>query len=124
MSTQSRREFLVTTAAGAAAAAFLPCISRAAESAGTIPTRPFGKTGVKVSILGLGGWHIGIQKDTEESHRLVRTAIDAGINFLDNSIDYNEGQSEIRMGVAIKARRDKVFVMTKHNFWRQKKRAP
>jgi len=78
--------------------------------------RPFGKTGVKVSQLGLGGWHIGIQKEVSESYRLIRTAMDAGINFLDNSNDYNEGQSEIRMGEAIKGRRDKVFLMTKHNF--------
>jgi len=87
-----------------------------------MPLRDFGKTGVKVSQLGLGGWHIGIQKERSESHRLIRTAMDAGVNFLDNSIDYNEGQSELRMGEAIKGRRDKVFLMTKHNF-RDKKSA-
>lgn len=84
--------------------------------------RSFGKTGVKVSQLGLGGWHIGIQKDRAESLRLIRTAMDAGVTFLDNSIDYNEGQSEIRMGEAIQGRRDQVFLMTKHNF-RDKKSA-
>ena len=84
--------------------------------------RPFGKTGVKVSQLGLGGWHIGIQKERAESIRLIQTALDAGINFLDNSIDYNEGQSELRMGEAIQGRRDRVFLMTKHNF-RDKKSA-
>jgi aryl-alcohol dehydrogenase-like predicted oxidoreductase len=87
-----------------------------------MPMRTFGKTGVKVSQLGLGGWHIGIQKDRAESIRLIQTAMDAGINFLDNSIDYNEGQSELRMGEAIKGRRDQVFLMTKHNF-RDKKSA-
>lgn len=87
-----------------------------APSGGVIPRRPFGRTGVEVSILGLGGWHIGIQKEPAESHRLIRTAMDAGINFLDNSNDYNDGQSEIRMGEAIQGRRDQVFLMTKHNY--------
>ena len=126
MSTQSRREFLGTTLGGAAAAAaavhLLPAEGRAAESSGGMPMRSFGKTGVKVSQLGLGGWHIGIQKERSESHRLIRMAMDHGVNFLDNSIDYNEGQSELRMGEAIKGRRDQVFLMTKHNF-RDKKSA-
>ena len=78
--------------------------------------RAFGKTGVKVSQLGLGGWHIGVQKTPAESHRLIHLAMDHGVNFLDNSIDYNEGQSELRMGEAIQGRRDRVFLMTKHNF--------
>jgi aryl-alcohol dehydrogenase-like predicted oxidoreductase len=122
MNIQSRREFLTTTLSGAAAAAVLPSLAVAAESAGEIPKRAFGRTGVSVSILGLGGWHIGVQKEKAESIRLIQTAMDAGVNFLDNSNDYNEGQSEIRMGEAIKGRRDKVFVMTKHNF-RDKKSA-
>lgn len=87
-----------------------------APSGGIIPRRAFGRTGVEVSILGLGGWHVGIQKEPAESHRLIRTAMDAGINFLDNSNDYNDGQSEIRMGEAIQGRRDQVFLMTKHNY--------
>jgi aryl-alcohol dehydrogenase-like predicted oxidoreductase len=124
MSTQTRRDFLITAASGTAAAALLPSMLQAADSSSKdgIAKRPFGKTGVNVSILGLGGWHIGIQKEVEESYRLIRTAMDAGVNFLDNSIDYNEGQSELRMGAAIKGRRDQVFVMTKHNF-RDKKSA-
>jgi aryl-alcohol dehydrogenase-like predicted oxidoreductase len=77
-----------------------PCF---AAKAGDIPRRKLGRTGLKVSIIGLGGWHIGIQKDPAESVRLIQTAIDGGINFLDNSWDYNDGQSEIRMGKAIKA---------------------
>ncbi len=121
MSGQTRREFIARTTIGAATAGLLsPRVAQAAE--GEIARRPFGKTGVNVSILGLGGWHVGTQKDPAESHRLIRTAIDAGVNFLDNSIDYNEGQSEIRMGEAIKDIRDQVFVMTKHNF-RDKKSA-
>ena len=126
MSTQSRREFLGTTLGGAAAAAaavhLLPAEGRAAESSGGMPMRSFGKTGVKVSQLGLGGWHIGIQKERSESHRLIHMAMDHGVNFLDNSLDYNEGQSEIRMGEAINGWRDQVFLMTKHNF-RDKKSA-
>jgi len=126
MNTQSRREFLRTTVGGAFAAAtaahLMPAVGRAAQSAGGMPMRPFGKTGVKVSQLGLGGWHIGIQKERAESLRLIRMAMEEGITFLDNSIDYNEGQSELRMGEAIQGRRDQVFLMTKHNF-RDKKSA-
>ena len=122
MSGQTRREFIARTTIGTAAASLLPQFVAGAAFEGDIPQRPFGKTGVNVSILGLGGWHIGVQEDRSESHRLIQTAIDAGVNFLDNSIDYNEGQSEIRMGEAIKGQREKVFVMTKHNF-RDKKSA-
>lgn len=125
MNTQTRREFIGTALGGAVATVatpLWPLVSHAAEAAGEMPMRTFGKTGVKVSQLGLGGWHIGIQKETAESIRLIHMAMDHGVNFLDNSIDYNEGQSEIRMGEAIKGRRDKVFLMTKHNF-RDKKSA-
>lgn len=83
---------------------------------GTIPKRPLGKTGEEVSILGLGGFHIGMQSLTEaESQRLMHTAFDAGITFLDNAWEYNAGISEMRMGLAIKSwrNRDELFVMTK-----------
>lgn len=116
MKAQSRRQFLRATVGGVAAISVLPAVPGAARAAEGMPLRSFGKTGVKVSQLGLGGWHIGIQKDKEESLRLIRTAMDAGVNFLDNSIDYNEGQSELRMGEAIQGKRDSVFLMTKHNF--------
>jgi aryl-alcohol dehydrogenase-like predicted oxidoreductase len=122
MNSQSRREFLSRAVGGAAAVTVLSSVSFGAEGADVIPMRPFGKSGVRVSILGLGGWHIGVQKEKAESIRLIHTALDNGINFLDNSNDYNEGQSEIRMGEAIRGRRDKVFLMTKHNF-RDKKSA-
>jgi len=123
MNPQTRRQFLSRTVGGATAAvAILPRLTQAQESANAIPRRPFGKTGVAVSILGLGGWHIGIQEDRSESHRLIRTAMDAGVNFLDNSNDYNDGQSELRMGEALQGRREQVFLMTKHNF-RDKKSA-
>ncbi len=79
-----------------------------------IPYRALGSTGEQVSLIGLGGFHIGVQPTEDESVRLIRTAIDAGVNFMDNSWDYNEGASEIRMGMALRdGYRDKVFLMTK-----------
>jgi aryl-alcohol dehydrogenase-like predicted oxidoreductase len=78
-----------------------------------IPTRPFGRTGERVSILGLGGWHIGVPPTDAAAVRMVHHAIDAGITFLDNAWDYNDGLSETRMGKAIADRRDRVFLMTK-----------
>src|SRR5438093_11213908 len=65
--------------------------------------RELGKTGEKVSAIGVGGWHLGLRPvDEALAIRIVRTAIDAGINFLDNCWDYNEGASEIRMGKALR----------------------
>ena len=84
-----------------------------ATSSASVPTRPFGRTGIPVSIMALGGWHIGVPKTEREATRLVHAAIDGGITFMDNAWDYNEGVSEIRMGKAIADRRDKVFLMTK-----------
>ena len=78
-----------------------------------IPTRPFGRTGERVSVLGLGGWHVGVPKTDRAAVRLIHAAIDAGITFLDNAWDYNDGLSETRMGQAIVDRRDRVFLMTK-----------
>ncbi len=76
--------------------------------------RPLGRTGVSVSIVGLGGAHIGRQQDASESVRIIRAAIDAGVTFLDNSWDYNDGQSELRMGAALRdGYRERVFLMTK-----------
>jgi predicted aldo/keto reductase-like oxidoreductase len=83
------------------------------RSAAEIPRRPFGTSGETVSILGLGGWHLGVPKTDRDAVRLVHEAIDAGINFLDNAWDYNDGVSESRMGRAIADRRDRVFLMTK-----------
>src|SRR5467141_5083856 len=77
--------------------------------------RQLGSTGEKVSAIGLGGWHLGLkQVDEPLSIQIVRTAIDRGINFLDNCWDYHEGISEIRMGKALRdGYRSKVFLMTK-----------
>jgi aryl-alcohol dehydrogenase-like predicted oxidoreductase len=77
--------------------------------------RTLGRTGERVSAIGLGGWHIGFKtlNDADSVH-LIRSAIDRGITFLDNSWDYNEGASETRMGKALRdGYRDKVFLMTK-----------
>jgi aryl-alcohol dehydrogenase-like predicted oxidoreductase len=77
--------------------------------------RTLGKTGEKVSAIGVGGWHLGLKHvDEQLAIRIVRSAIDQGINFMDNSWDYNEGESEKRMGKALRdGYRDKAFVMTK-----------
>src|SRR5258708_35041498 len=80
-----------------------------------MPYRQLGRTGERVSAIGLGGWHLGLKTVTEDlSIRIIRAAIDRGINFLDNSWDYNEGASEIRMGKALRdGYRQKAFLMTK-----------
>lgn len=80
-----------------------------------LPFRVLGTTGEKVSAIGLGGFHLGKAELKEsESIRIIRTAIDGGINFLDNCWDYNEGRSEIRMGKALcDGYRERVFLMTK-----------
>ncbi len=108
-----RRGFLksAATVAGAAAA------GRFAHGAagGTVPTRPLGRTGERVSCIGMGGFHIGQAKLSDaDSIQLIRQAIDRGITFLDNCWDYNNGLSEERMGNALAdGYRNKVFLMTK-----------
>ncbi|HEV2073538.1 MAG TPA: aldo/keto reductase, partial [Thermomicrobiales bacterium] len=79
-----------------------------------IPTRPFGGTGDQVSILGLGGAHIG-KPSEDEAIRIVHEAIDAGVTFLDNAWEYNERESERRMGKALAqgGYRARAFLMTK-----------
>lgn len=85
------------------------------SSASDIPRRTLGRTGERVSAIGLGGWHLGFESlDEAESLRIIRTAIDRGITFLDNSWDYNDGASEVRMGKALRdGYRDRAFLMTK-----------
>lgn len=77
--------------------------------------RTLGSTGEKVSAIGIGGWHLSLEHvDEDLSLRIVRTAIDRGINFMDNSWDYNDGESERRMGKALgDGYRERVFLMTK-----------
>jgi predicted aldo/keto reductase-like oxidoreductase len=84
------------------------------ESRSGIPYRTLGRTKEKVSIIGLGGYHLGKQADPQESIRIIRTGLDEGINFLDNCWDYNGGESEIRMGKALgDGYRQKAFLMSK-----------
>jgi aryl-alcohol dehydrogenase-like predicted oxidoreductase len=78
-----------------------------------IPLRPLGATGVMVSALGLGGYHIGKMTSEREALRVVHAAIDAGITFMDNAWEYHEGRAETIMGKAIADRRERVFLMTK-----------
>jgi predicted aldo/keto reductase-like oxidoreductase len=82
---------------------------------GSMIYRTLGRTGERVSAIGMGGFHIGQPKlSDDDSIKLIRAAIDGGINFMDNSWDYNKGQSEVRMGKALKdGYRQKVFLMTK-----------
>jgi len=84
------------------------------ERRGEMIVRPLGRTGEKISVIGLGGHHIGRAQSEEESIRLIRTAIDRGITFMDNCWDYHNGRSEIWMGTALRdGYRGKVFLMTK-----------
>jgi len=80
---------------------------------GEIPRRPFGRTGIQISILGIGGHHLGDLTSLEKAVRLVHEALDAGINFCDNCWEYYNGRTEDWMGRALKGRRDRVFLMTK-----------
>jgi uncharacterized protein len=119
----TRRRFLETTVgttvASAMAGTLLASASTHAPGAvvdvrNGVPYRTLGNTGEKVSSVGLGGYHIGMQRDEQESIRIIRTALDEGINFLDNCWDYNGGASEIRMGKALQdGYRQKAFLMTK-----------
>jgi uncharacterized protein len=110
-SSVNRREFIGMTAASLLVAGKLSGDTKLTNG---IPYRTLGRTGEKVSLIGLGGYHLGSQSDPEESIRIIRTGIDAGINFLDNCWDYNGGESELRMGKALRdGYRQKAFLMTK-----------
>ena len=117
----NRREFLGKATLGIAATTVgVPLLEQAvsapppAAGEGEMPYRTLGRSGEKVSLVGLGGYHIGAQKDEAESIRIIRTAVDKGINFLDNCWDYNHGESEVRMGKALRdGYRKRVFLMTK-----------
>jgi predicted aldo/keto reductase-like oxidoreductase len=81
---------------------------------GGLPVRTLGKTGLKVSIIGFGGGH-SVRPDIDEQMtvRLIQTAIEAGVTFMDNAWEYHQGEAERRMGLALKGRRDQVTLMTK-----------
>ena len=116
----NRREFLKNSSlvAGAVVAHQLGleqlACAATAERRGAMLYRKLGSTGEEISILGLGGAHIGRQPDAKESIRIIQAAIERGITFMDNSWDYNDGDSEKRMGKALQGGyRNKVFLMTK-----------
>jgi uncharacterized protein len=116
-----RRDFLKTATAATVGTA-LPATPQTAQSNSPIKRpeslnmiyRELGTTGERVSAIGMGGYHLGKQKEATESIQLMHAGIDRGITFLDNCWDYNEGISEIRMGQALRnGYRQKVFLMTK-----------
>ena len=116
MTDSDRREFLKTTAAGMALAGIGSHVLAAQEnSSDGLPKRPLGKTGEKVSIVCLGGWHIGAIEE-KDAIAIMHEAIDQGLTFFDNAWDYHDGGSEEVMGkaLAMDGRRDKVFLMTKN----------
>jgi aryl-alcohol dehydrogenase-like predicted oxidoreductase len=116
-----RRNFLKTaTVAAAGTVASVGAQSAQSSVAARRPESPnmiyreLGRTGERVSAIGMGGYHLGKQQDPDESIRLLRAAIDRGITFMDNCWDYNGGISEVRMGQALRdGYREKVFLMTK-----------
>lgn len=124
-----RREFLRSAALAAGVAAWSPmrswsetdassqeaaALSAGGTRVGDMLYRTLGRTGERVSAIGLGGYHIGNPGDEQESTRIIRTAIDRGVNFMDNCWDYHGGGSERRMGQALRdGYREKVFLMTK-----------
>jgi uncharacterized protein len=117
-----RRDFLKTATAASVSAA-IPTIAQTDHPAATPVKRPespdmlyreLGTTGERVSAIGMGGHHIGRQKEAAESIQLIHAGIDRGITFMDNCWDYNDGISEVRMGQALRnGYRQKVFLMTK-----------
>ncbi len=120
MSTQSstsRREFFQDFLGSALAASLAQqVLAQTQAGSGGIPTRVLGRTGQRVSILCLGGWHIGAAASKAEAARIMHAAIDEGIHFFDNAWDYHDGKSEEWMGEALAAggKRQKVFLMTKN----------
>ena len=110
-----RREFLKSALAALAGAGFGgQALALQQDSATGIPTRPLGRSGERIPIVGLGGYHIGVPEEGE-AIRIMHEAIDQGMTFFDNSWDYHDGGSEQVMGKALATdgRRDKVFLMTK-----------
>jgi uncharacterized protein len=105
----TRREFVeATTLAVAGGSALMAQSSNAG-----IPQRQLGHTGVAVSIIGVGGYHLGSAEDQRQAQQIVDQAIDAGINFFDNAWEYHNGRSEEWLGNALKGKRDRVVLMTK-----------
>jgi aryl-alcohol dehydrogenase-like predicted oxidoreductase len=119
----SRRNFLKGAAAIGAASVTKgislgqsqsnPASGSQANSADTVPQRPLGKTGMQVSALGLGGYHLGSANNQQEVTEIVARAMDAGVNFFDNAWEYHDGHSEEVVGRALQGKRDRAIIMTK-----------
>ncbi len=116
LSERTRRQFLSMMTAGAT----LTGCGRARGDGGVlaargpIPRRPLGRTGASVSVIGLGGSHLGDVRDPDEAVRIVHEAIDSGINFFDNAWEYHDGKSEEILGKALQGGfRNRIFLMTK-----------
>ncbi len=106
-----RRDFLKTAAAATVVTTLGQQLAQGADS---FPYRTLGHTRERVSLIGLGGYHLGHQSDEQESIRIIRSGLDSGVNFLDNCWDYKGGVSEERMGKALRdGYRQKAFLMTK-----------
>jgi uncharacterized protein len=117
---QTRREFLqqaavvgATLAVGGPLLALESPLPISHSGDGRVPHKPFGSTGLTVSILGLGGYDLGKAASYDEAERIVHEAVDAGVSFFDNAWEYNAHQSEDWMGRALVGRRDRVLLMTK-----------
>lgn len=80
---------------------------------GTVPKKLLGRTGVQVSAMGVGGYHLGSAKTDQAANEIVAKALDHGVDFFDNAWEYHDGLSEERLGKALKGKRDRAFVMTK-----------
>ena len=78
-----------------------------------IPRKPLGRTGEQVSIIGVGGYHLGTMRARDDAVRLVQEAVDTGVTFFDNAWEYNAHRSEEWMGLGLQGRRDRIFFMTK-----------
>lgn len=115
MTEASRRQFLKAAAGAALATIDATVLASQEDSPDGLPKRPLGKTGEKVSLVGLGGWHIGSIPEAE-AVAIMHEAIDNGMTFFDNAWDYHDGGSEKVVGKALATggRRDKVFLMTKN----------
>jgi predicted aldo/keto reductase-like oxidoreductase len=112
----SRRAFLKALAATGLSAAlgeFGGNLVKAAELSGEIPLRTLGRTGLRVTMIGLGGYHAGLPEKEEDSIALIHRALDLGINFFDNANSYQEGRCEERMGKALEGRRQGIYLMSK-----------
>lgn len=112
----SRREFLAKTTLSLATAGALPILASAAEgtTAGSVPRRTLGRTGVSVPILAFGcGSRFLMYEDEEAALAILERAVALGVNYLDTAMDYGDGKSEARVGRFLKARRGDVFVATK-----------